>query len=953
MVEYEKQKKKNYYMKHSILKVPCMIAVFYFGMNVNAQETPRDTTNREQNIEEVVVIGYGTAKKRDLTGSIVRVGGEEINDKPASNPVNSLQGKVAGLSIVNSGQPGSQADVRIRGTVTINATQPAYIVDGVFATNIDFLNPADIESMEVLKDASSLAIFGNRGANGAIIVTTKRGKTGRTTVNLTSSIGVKSFDNRPDLTNGDQFRTLYNEDLVNQGLQPYDFSLFNANTNWIDEIALKGGVINQHNVTVSNGSEKNRMSFSFGYHDEEGSIKYEKYSRMTFKFNDDLKISDRLRVGFGLTGSYSKLPQTQSFASALNATPVVSALNNVQGEYYGYYNSLPQQLGAAQIGNPLANIEGHRYTQLNKDIQFNPNAYVEFDILDNLTFRSNYFVNYRNAFGRGYSPIFDIYIPETNTVSPYSGRQLTSINQFENKNFLFQQNQLLTFKEDFGNHDVTALVGFETIAEEFTGMSGSVRGSLSSPLGQIPNDPRFWYLNTDYADAATRTANSSQYKRRQASYFGRVLYSYDSKYMLNASYRYDGSSVLAPGNRFDSFWSVGAAYEISRESFMDNVEFINYLKVKGSYGDLGNQNVPYNYFGYSVFVQGGTGVFNGNLYPAFVPEFEETVDLSWEHLKSYEFGLESQMFDKKLSFEAVYYNRKTEDLLNVVNSNPRIFMNAGNIEAKGFEFSAGWNDVVGENFRWYLNGNLTTTKTNVISTLNDGDRLFYGPSIYQPGSPMGAFYGYIVDGLYQSYADILASPASTIGDVGPGDFKYRDVNGDGTITPDDRTIIGDPTPDFTYGFTLGADYKGFFIDADFYGVYGNEVFRGWGNGNSFAPFNYREERMDRWTGPGTSNWEPRSYTATGYNRENSTYMIEDGSFFRIRNVQLGYNFNKNLISGLSLQALKVYVNVQNLKTWDHVNGFTPEAGGSATSFGVNNGGYPNPRIATFGINATF
>ena len=905
------------------------------------------------------MIGYGTAKKRDLTGSIAKVGGDVVAEKPNDNPVNSLQGQVAGLSVVTSGQPGAQADVRIRGTVTINQTQPVYIVDGVFANNIDFLNPSDIESMEVLKDPSSLAIFGNRGANGAIIVTTKRAKSGRTTVNLTSSVGVKSLDNRPDLTNAAQFKTLYNEDLLNQGLPEYGlFSLFNADTNWIDVIRQKGGIINKNNVTISNGNDKNRVSFSFGYQTEQGSIKYEDYDRMTFKFNDDLKISNSFRAGFGMTGSYSKLPQLRSFGSALNATPVVAPINTIAGNYYGLYNSLPQQLGAAQIGNPLAVVEGMRNTQLNKDFQFNPNAYFEFDFWKNFTFRSNYFVTYRNGTGRGYTPIFNVYVAESNTSTPYSGNLLTGINQFENRDLSFQQNQLLTYKNKFGSHDLTLMAGFETINREYSSMSGSAKGSLSSPLGQIPNNPRFWYLNSDFVDTTTKTVNTNQYKQRQVSYFGRMLYSYNNKYMLNASIRNDGSSQLAPGNRFDWFWSVGGAWEISRENFMKDISFINYLKLKGSYGDLGNQYTPYSYFGYPVYVEGGTGVFNGNLYPAFVKAYEEATDLKWEHLKSYEFGFESMMIGKKLSFDATYYNKKTEGLLNYVIGNPNFFMNAGSIEAKGFEFSLGWKDKISENFNYYINGNLTTTKTKVLSTLQDGYQAFYGPAIYKVGMPVGAFYGYVVDGLYQSYADILGSPASTIGDVGPGDFKYKDISGpngvpDGKITPDDRTMIGNPTPDFTYGFSIGADYKGFFLNADFYGVYGNEVFRSWGNGNSFAPFNYREERMDRWTGAGTSNWEPRSYSASAYNRENSTYMIEDGSFFRIRNIQLGYNFNKSLLDGLGIQALKLYFNVQNLKTWDNVNGFTPEFGGSATEFGVNSSGYPNPRITSFGVNVTF
>ena len=941
-------------MKHSNLRFPCLIAAMYFGISVSGQEVRQDTTLKEQKIEEVIVIGYGSAKKRDLTGTIAKVSGEEINDKPAANPVNSLQGKVAGLSIVNSGQPGSQADVRIRGTVTIGQTQPVYIVDGVFANNIDFLNPADVESMEILKDPSSLAIFGNKGANGAIIVTTKRGKTGRTTVNLSSSLGVKSLDNRPDITNAEQFKILYNEDLANQGLPAYDkFNIFNADTNWIDQIAKKGGIISQHNVTISNGSDKNRVSFSFGYHEEEGSIKFEDYSRMTLKFNDDLKISDKLRAGFGLTGSYAKLPQLSGFTGALNATPVVAPINMIPGEFYGLYNSLPQEIGAAQIANPLAQVEGRRYTQLNRNLQFNPNMYVEFDFFNNFTFRSNFFVNYASGFGRGYQPIFNIYIPETNTKALADGQALTSVSQYENRLIEFQQNQLLTYKNKFGSHDLTLMAGFETISLDTNSMSGSAKGGLSNPLGQIPNNPRFWYLNSDFVDSTTKTLNTGQSKRRNVSYFGRALYSFQNKYLLNASLRRDGSSALAPGNRFDTFWAVGGAWEVTKESFMENVTFLNYLKVKGSYGDLGNQNSFYNYFGYPVYVEGGTGVFNGNLYPAFIKEFEEASDLKWEHLKSYEFGFESMMLNRRLSLDAAYYNKQTQDLLNRVDGNPDYFLNAGSIEAKGFEFTAGWKDRIAENFTYYINGNLTTTKTEVLKTLNDGYIGYFGSSIYQQGSPIGSFYGYQVEGVYQSYADILGHAPSTIGDVAPGDFKYRDLNGDGKISADDRTIIGDPTPDFTYGFSLGGDYKGWFLNADFYGVYGNEVYRSWGNGSSFAPFNYREERMDRWTGPGTSNWEPRSYTGSGYNALSSDYMIEDGSFFRIRNVQAGYNFNKDLISGLKLQALKLYVNVQNLKTWDHVNSFTPEFGGSAVEYGYNNSGYPNPRIASVGINATF
>lgn len=939
-------------MKNRHLKFPCLIAAMYLGINVSAQETKRDTATREQKIEEVVMIGYGTAKKRDLTGSIAKVGGNVVADKPNANPMNALQGQVAGLSVVNSGQPGSQADVRIRGTVTINQTQPVYIVDGVFANNIDFLSPSDIESIEVLKDPSSLAIFGNRGANGAVIVTTKRGKSGKTSVNFSSSIGVKTFDGRPDLVNAAGFRTLFNEDLVNQGKPEYQkFDIFNADTNWIDTIAKTGGIINQNNITISNGSDKNRVSFSLGYQTEDGSIKYEKFDRLTFKFNDDLKITNKLRAGFGLTGAYSKLPQLRDFGSALNATPVVAPINSMNG----LYNSLPQEIGAAQIGNPLAVVEGMRGTQLNKDFQFNPNAYLEFDFWKHFTFRSNYYVNFRNETGRGYTPVFDIFVPETQTTSPFAGNILRGVNQFEKRDMTFQQNQLLTYKNKFGAHDLTLMAGFETISREYSEMIGSAKEKFGGPFGTIPNDPRFWYLHSDYVDSTSKQINTGAYKQRSASYFGRALYSYNNKYMLNASLRNDGSSQLASGNRFDMFWSVGGAWEISKENFMRDNKYVNYLKLKGSYGDLGNQYTPYSYFGYPIYVEGGSGVFGqpAEIYAAMVKKYEEATDLRWEHLKAYEFGFESMFLNRRLSLNATYYNKTTEDLLNYVPGNPNFFLNAGSINAKGFEFDLGWKDKISQDFSYYINGNLTTTKTKVLETLSEGYSTLYDDiSIYKAGLPVGAFYGYVVEGVYQTYAHIASLPTST-DTVAPGDLIFKDVNNDGKITADDRTMIGDPTPDFTYGFSVGADYKGFFMNADFYGVYGNEVFRNWGNGSSFAPFNYREERLDRWTGAGTSNWEPINNSATGHNRLSSSYMIEDGSFFRIRNVQLGYNFNKNLFEGLGIQALRVYFNVQNLKTWDNVNGFTPEFGGTATKFGVNNSGYPNPRVTSFGINVTF
>ena len=781
-------------------------------------------------------------------------------------------------------------------------------------------------------------------------------------VNLYSSVGVKSLDNKPDITNGDGFRTLYNEDLANQGLAAYSrFDLFNANTDWLSLIQEKGAMVYNHGISISNGSDKNRVSFSFGYQQEQGSIKYEDYNRMTLKFNDDLKITDHIRVGIGFTGSFSRLPQLHSFSSALTATPVVSPVNLTHvlspdgtRDYYGLYNSLPQDLGAAQITNPLALLEIEKYTSLSKEFQFNPNVYFEFDFLKNVTWRSSFYGQFKQANGRSYSPIADLFVPETGTLTAFRGRTLTDVSQWENRTQSFQQDHLLTYKKKFGLHDITAMAGFTSIYDDYYGMSAYGRASFSNPFGQIPNDRRFWYVGTEFVDSTTRTVSTGQTKATQTAYLGRLLYNYANKYIFNASIREDSSSRLSPSNRSQMFWSLGAAWEVTRESFLDDLKYLNLLKFKGSIGTLGNQFVPGNYLYYPTYVQGSTGVFNDNVYPALVSAFEENDQLKWEEIKSWEVGFESMWFNRKLALDAAYYDKQTNGLLTYVQGDPyNFFTNSGSIKSNGFEITASWKDKIRDNIGYFINANLTTTKTKVLSVYKEGYTLYSGPAIFQAGLPVGSFYGYVVEGIYQSNADIIMSPSSTIGTVSPGDFKYKDINGDGQITPADRTVIGNPTPDFTYGFSVGADYNGWFLSADFYGVYGNEVFRSWGNGSSYAPFNYRSERMDRWTGPGTSNWEPRSYSASAYNRENSTYMIEDGSFFRIRNVQLGYNFNKSMIDGLGIEALKIYFNVQNLKTWDHVNGFTPEAGGSALQFGVNSSGYPNPRITTFGINVTF
>ncbi|MDY7394331.1 TonB-dependent receptor [Aureibaculum sp. 2210JD6-5] len=912
-----------------------------------------------QSLDEVVVVGYGTARKRDLTGSIVSVKGDEVADKPATNPVASLQGKVSGLTVVNSGQIGQSPDIRIRGTSSRYNVTPLFVVDGIFADNINFVNPNDIESIEVLKDASSLAIFGVRGANGVIIVTTKKAKNGEFTINFNSSIGVKNITGAPNMADASLFKQLYDEQLVNEGVAPFSYyGVFTGDTDWVDRIANNSAVIQTNNISIQNATEKNKLSFGLGYRLEEGLVKNEELKRITLNLNNEYKLSEGFRLGITINGLRDKLPNSGGFGSALNATPIVDPIHfDSRPEFNGLYNQLPIEIGGPQIGNPALVAEVTKNKSIAQRYRFVGSLFAEVDFLKHFTFKASVYGDYDNYRSRSYTPIVAIYVSETDEIENFNGNQITRVNQSSSTGFNFQQDYLLSFKKEFGKHDLNAVIGYTTTEVYVESISGSVEHDPNGTVGIIPDDERFWYLNVyPYGDPTTRTSNSSQFDRATSSFLARALYSYDGKYLLNTSYRRDATSQLAPDNRAQDFWSVGAGWVVSDEDFMNDAGKLNYLKLKGSIGALGNQALPggTNYPYYPGVSQAATAVFGEQVIPGFIQKFEENPDLKWETVKMWELGFESRWLDNKLTFNTNYYNRKTEDLLVFVDTGVQTFFdNFGEIENKGFEFEASWNDNVSDDFSYSIGGNITTIKNEVLSTFEDAPIFANGTASRTiTGEPIGSFYGYIVDGLYQSNADIAASIPSSLGTYAPGDFKYRDVDGDGEITPDDRTTIGNPTPDFTYGFYTNFNYKNLSLSVDFQGVYGNEIYRNWGNGNSFAQFNFRAERADRWNGSGTSNWEPRLFN-TDYNRQPSTYMIEDGSYFRIRNIQLGYEFDIELLEKFKIQQLKLYANVQNLYTWKDTSGFTPEAGGSPTSFGVDSGGYPVPVISTLGLSLTF
>ncbi len=525
--------------------------------------------------DAVVVIGYGTASKRDLTGSIQKVAGKEVADKPNTNPVASLQGKVAVLSVVISGVPGQEPDIRIRGTVSLYSTKPLYVVDGILNANINFLNPADIESIEVLKDPSSLAIFGVQGANGVIAVTTKRGKTGKPVVNFNTSFGFKNIVDKPALTDATQFKMLYDEQRANQSLPPFAYyNQFTGNSDWVALIENKNALMNINNISISSGTDRNKFYMGLGYTREEGLIRYEKMDRITVNLNDELKVSKAIKLGFNISGMKTWLPQVGNFNSSLIATPIVEPFNATKG----VYNRLPDEIGGPQIANPLMIVEETKGTRLADEHRLVGSLFADVTFLKNFNFRVNMMSDFGFNEARRYVPLIEVYGAETDVVTFQGGYARTEVNQSKNNYYKFQQDYLLTYKKQFGDHGLTLLGGFTTTFNELTGISGSVKQYTSRD--PIPNDKRFWYLSVSpFGDPTTRTSNSAQWQRATASGLFRALYNYQNKYLLNASFRRDGSSQISPANRTDNFWALGAAWEVTRENFMQNQKIFDYLKV--------------------------------------------------------------------------------------------------------------------------------------------------------------------------------------------------------------------------------------------------------------------------------------------------------------------------------------------------------------------------------------
>ena len=902
-----------------------------------------------QMLAETVVIGYGSAKKRDLTGSITNIKGDEIANKPVANPLSALQGKVAGVQVINSGRAGEDPEIRVRGTNSINGYKPLYVVDGLFNDNINFLNPQDIESMEILKDPSSLAIFGVRGANGVIIITTKKAKVGQTRVNINGSFGFKSVPNQIEMVDAAGFKELYNEQLRNEGNPEFDFTGWNGNTNWQDEI-FQTGFITNNNVSITGASEKHSFYLGAGYAYEQGNIKNEKYSKITLSVSNEYKLTDNFRVGFQFNGARILPADTKTVTTAVRATPVATVFN----DQYDLYTTLPE-FQKAQMNNPMVDVDLKANTTRAENYRGSGNVYAEWDFLKHFQFKAMFSMDYASNNSRKFTPIIQVYdaSAEGNIVTLGDGK--TGVSQAKQTEMKTQSDYLLTYTNTWGDHSLTATAGFTTYYNKLENL-GAARAQGVGLV--IPDNPDKWYVSI--GDAGTSTNESTQWERATVSMLGRILYNYKGRYLFNGSFRRDGSSAFSyTGNQWQNFYSVGAGWLISEEEFMKDITWLDMLKLKGSWGTLGNQNLDKAYPAEPLLSNAYSAVFGtpSAIYPGYQLSYLPNATLRWEKVEAWEVGAEANFFRNRLHLEGVYYKKTTKDLLaevpGISGTVPGIG-NLGSIENKGIELAINWRDQIGD-WNYSISGNLTTIKNKVLSLVQEGYSIISGDksqSYTMAGFPIGYFYGYKVEGVYQNQAEIDNSPKNTLATVTPGDLKFVDVDGNGEITPADRTMIGNPTPDVTYGINFSVGYKNWELGVDMMGQAGNEIYRTWDNYN-WSQFNFMKQRLNRWHGEGTSNSQPLLNMKHTINNLNSEYYIEDGSFFRIRNVQLAYNFDKTLLSRIGVQALKLYANIQNLKTWKHNTGYTPELGGTAIAFGVDNGSYPMPVVYTFGFNLTF
>ena len=945
-------------------------------------------------LDDVVVIGYGTMKKKLVTGATMQLKGDDIQKLNTVNPLSAMQGQTPGVNIVStSGQPGASMSVTIRGLGTVGNSQPLYLIDGI-AGDITNLNPADIERIDVLKDAASAAIYGAQAANGVILVTTKSGKEGTSKISYDGYVGWQTVGRKFDMLNSREYMSIMDEARLNSGMSPVDWASLNSihdangniyDTDWIDNAIDDGALTTSHNLSFAGGSKTSTYVISGGYTGQDGVIggkDVSYYKRYNFRANSEHKMYDGLitvgeHVSFVWKDSRNMGTgniYNNNLRSAFSASPIMP----VYGPDGGYYDTTGSDWNVND-GNPYGTMMVNRYNR-SRSGNLDANAYMQVEPIKNLKFKTVFAVGYGASDYRSYTPAYSF--------SPQSGQTEESVRQSNGHGLSMVWTNTLSY--DFtlkGGHDISALVGTEW--SKYDG--SSTEGYNTGIVPGFDDWDHAWLTNTN--GTANKSAKGAPYDPvRSMSYFARLGWSWKDRYMVNATLRADGSSKFAPGNRWGYFPSVSAGWTVSEEDFMKSARsWMDFLKLRVSWGQVGNANINcWQYLApvtttnvnYNFGTNGGQEGWSTGSYPSRLAN----EDVKWETSEQINIGIDARFLSSRLALTADWYVKSTKDwlvqapvLATAGTAGPII--NGGDVKNTGVELGLTWNDNIGRDFTYSVGANFAYNHTEVGSIPTE-DGIIHGNTnqIYQNaeefyraenGHAIGYFWGYRTAGIFQSKQDIDSWIAAGNGvmqaNVQPGDVKYVDINRDGMIDAKDKTDLGNGLPKYTFGFNIMLGWKGFDLGLNATGAAGFKIAQSYRNPNA-AQANYSRSILDRWTGEGTSNKMPRvTYNDVG-NWLFSDLYLQDGDYIRLQNLTLGYDF-KRLIAWKGISRLRLYLQAQNLLTLTKYDGMDPEVGsyngtdanhvnsdGSTTQTwvsGVDMGYYPHPRTFIVGVNIAF
>ena len=945
-----------------------------------------------QSLDEVVVVGYGVQKKKLVTGATLQVKGDDVARLNTSNPLQALQGQTPGMTIISqSGQPGEGLKVNIRGLGTTGSSGPLYIIDGVRG-DIATVNPADIESIDVLKDAASAAIYGSQSANGVVLVTTKNGKEGRSVVSFDAYYGWQSAPRKVDMLNAEQYMTIMDEQNVNSGNAAYNWdgykSIWNydadgnklsvIDTDWVDAMFKDNAETYSANLSVSGGNQKGNYALSMGYMNQEGIVggrDVSNYSRYNFRVNSEYQVIDNfLKVGEQASFIYYKkngISVGNAYNNTLRAafgTSPLSPIYSDNGKYNLPYNDTSDSDWANGDGNPYGAMMTQNSNRT-QNVTVTANAFAEMEFIKNLKFRSTIGVKYDSNNYRSYSPLYHFSIYSYNDTR-------TKASQSASDGFGITWTNTLNYVFDVKEHHFDAMLGYEvyrTEGQSIYAANGSLRDGFDTW--------KYAYLSNGTAtnqEQGLSVSGAPWDEERMVSYFGRVGWNYKETYMATATVRRDGSSRFAKGHRFGTFPSISAGWVVTNEKFMEPVlNVMDYFKFRASWGQVGNQNIGnYMYLAPMTFSNhyynfGTTLGSDADVWGA-VPTRLGNDEITWETSEQFDLGFDARLLNQRLNVNFDFYIKTTKDwlvqppvLATVGTGAP--YINGGDVKNTGVELALSWNDRIGKDFSYHINVNGAYNK-NKVGNIPNEDGIIHGASgsvlydnsgeFYRAsnGEPIGYFWGYKTAGIFQNQQEIddwiAAGNGVLQSSPQPGDVKYYDVNHDGQINDSDKVNLGDGMPDFNFGFSLGFDYKGLDFSMTANAQTGNQIVQTYRN-MATTTANYTTKILGRWTGEGTSNTIPR-VTNTNINYQFSDLFIQDGDFLRISNITLGYDFAK-LLNCKHISQCRLYAQVQNAFTFTKYDGMDPEIGYGNDGWvsGIDYGYYPRPRTFLFGVNLKF